>query len=253
MSTCPIIGPNFIFLVHKESFDNLLCLQMFVDLLKRSDPVDAVEALGTDFKDHVALFSTSAVFFIIAGILLVIRGYKVYRIAIMLASAIFLATVSVSIAMSVDDTIKDTTILIIGIVTGIIGAILGYKFYKFCLFIVGALAGIYLASVILALKQPVLIESKGGRIALVAILAIIGAILVYKVEKIAVVCATSVIGSYMIMLAIDLFANWGFKNALLLWKTGDFNAPNNNTYILIAGFVVVSIFGIVVQRRSLKK
>eukprot|EP00834_Sanchytrium_tribonematis_P008793 NODE_1186_length_1869_cov_0.490395.p1 type:complete len:221 gc:universal NODE_1186_length_1869_cov_0.490395:568-1230(+) len=213
---------------------------------------DSTESLSTEFSDHVALFSTSAVFLIIAGILLVVRGYKLYRIAIMLASGVFLASVSVSIALSIDQNIKDTTLLIIGIVTGVLGAIIGYKFYRFCLTILGALAGIYLANVILALKQPILIESQIGRIILVIALAIVGAVLINKVEKVAVVGATSIIGSYFIMLAIDLFANWGFRNAVMLWKTGNFEVSDDKAYILIAGFILVSIFGFVIQRRSLK-
>ena len=221
-------------------------------LLKRSDPTTSVDQLSDDFQNHIALYSTSAVFLIIVGLLLVVRGYKIYRFAIMLASAVFVAIFSISIAKSVDNNISDTSILIIGIVTGIVGAILGYKFYKFCLFLVGALSGVFLAGVILQLKQPILIESQAGRIVLVIILAIIGAILVVKIEKIAVVVATSIIGSYMIMLAIDLFANWGFKNAIGLWKQGDFQVANNNVYILVAGFILVSIFGVFIQRKSLK-
>ncbi len=206
-----------------------------------------------EFEDHVALFSVSAVFLIIAGILLVIRGYKVYRIAIMIASGTFIANVSVAIAKAIDPELQDTPILIIAIVTGIIGALLGYKFYRFCLSLVGALAGAYLGFIIIQLKQPILIETTWIRIVIVLVLAIIGAILVIKVEKVAIVGATSIIGAYFLMLAIDLFANWGFKNSLLLWKSGNFATTSNNAYILIAGFVVVTIFGIVVQRKSLQK
>eukprot|EP00835_Amoeboradix_gromovi_P001346 NODE_59_length_25653_cov_0.289622.p12 type:complete len:222 gc:universal NODE_59_length_25653_cov_0.289622:16815-17480(+) len=214
--------------------------------------VAKVDGLKDDFQDHIALFSTSVIFLIISGILLVVRGYKIYRLAIMLASAMFFASISVSLTLTIDSNVSDTTLLIIGLVTGIIGAFIGYKFYRFCLVLLGALAGAYLGFVILQLKQPILIESPIWRFVLIAVLAIIGSILVIKVEKIAVICATSIIGSYFLMLSIDLFANWGFKNSILLWKSGDYSITSNNAYILIAGFVVVAAFGILIQRRSLK-
>ena len=207
-----------------------------------------------DSGDSGALVVSSIILTII-GLLFVIRGYKIYRIAIMLISGIFLAHFCVSVANSSSPTITDQTLLIIGIVSGIIGAIIGYTFYKFCLYIVGALAGVYVGSIILSLKQPSLIESQGGRIAFLIIFGLIGSILVHKVERIAIMGATSIIGSDMIMVAIDLFAKTGFANTLNLWESGNFDShiQNKNVWVLVVGFVLVSIFGFVVQRKNIKK
>ena len=212
-------------------------------LVKRDDNVDVDGTL--------IIYS---ILLIIFGLLLVVRGFKVYRIAIMIISGIFFAQLAVFIALSIDQTLSNVVIWIIAIFAGILGAVIGYTFYKFCLFIVGALAGVYLGLVILSLKQPSLIESQGGRIALLAILGFIGAILVYKLEKIAVIGATSIIGSYLIMVAIDLYTHWGFKNTLELWKSGNFDhVQTNNIYFLVVGFVLVGIFGFAIQRRNLIK
>lgn len=213
-------------------------------LYKRDDP-----------NNYVVANSIVAVFLILLGLLLVMKGFRVYRIAIVIVSALFLAVVCSRVAILISPNITDTAFWLLFCISGIIGGFIGYTLYKFCLVLLGALSGVFIAFFILQLKQPYLIDNEIGRIVFVVIFAIIGAILIIKLEKIAFVCATSIIGSYKIMFGIDLFAQWGFSNLIMSWKNGNTNVqPQNDlVYLLIAGFVITSIAGIVIQHRDIKK
>ena len=214
-------------------------------ILKR-DPMYDSNILNLD---STALFGTSAVFLIIGGLVLLFCGFKFSRLTIMILSGIFLTTIILSAAMLIDSSMPSNTILIIGLVAGLIGAFTGFQLYKKCLLLIGALCGIYSGFIILQLQQPILVQNQACRIIFIIVMAITGSIVIKKTEKFAIIYASSIVGSYMIMLSIDLFTNWGFKNALLLYKSDDFNAPNNNVYILLVGFVLLSGFGILVQRK----
>ena len=232
----------------------------FLENRQRRSPIQVVfidqhplQSVEDTANQHMALYSTSAILLTIAGFILLLVGYKFSRIAIMLISGILLASVAMFIALMIDGSLSDTTILIIELVVGSLGGLIGYSLYKKCLILIGALSGIYLGLVILQLKQPILIENQTARIIVVLVAAALGMIFIKKVERTAIITGTSVIGSYLIMLAVDLFANWGFKNSLLLWKAGDFQVSNNNAYILIVTFAITSIVGVLIQWRHNRK
>ena len=151
-----------------------------------------------------------AVLIFLAFPLVSFYGHKLFKYTLCLLG--FLATVYVVKLFILDNLVEpfsDTTNMIILFVTGVIGAIICYKIFKFGIFVIGSLAGVLLFSV-----SHTLIASYAGTqtrffyYVLQASFGLVGGLLaLWQLEGILMVI-TAFVGGYMFAGSLDHFGLW---------------------------------------------
>lgn len=101
---------------------------------------------------------------------------------------------------------NQTLVLVISIIVGLIGGAFLACCWHIGLYFLAALAGYALALWILAWKNGGVIESNTGRIILFVVLIVVFVLLTFFFERWMVILATSIVGAYLIIFGIDMFA-----------------------------------------------
>ncbi len=182
------------------------------------------------------IFAWSFVF-IVVGLLLLFTGHKLYRGSIILLG--FITGLICGIAVAASFTPIVWALAIAAVVGGIVGAIL-FKYLNFAAFLVlgglfGAMLGQMLFTLIGTLPQWLVVSA----------LAIIFAILAVLLKRPAIIAATSLIGSTLLVLGtVQLITG---NEAVVAIKTGNIST----TYAII--ILVTAFIGAVAQIASRKK
>lgn len=103
-------------------------------------------------------------------------------------------------------------LLAICLAVGFVGGCIATCLYRIGVFLIGAVGGFFLATLILSLAQSS-ITSGGGRVAFILAFAIVAGFLSLMVEKHVVIFATAYAGAYLFVYGIDKFVDSGFARA----------------------------------------
>ena len=186
---------------------------------------------------------------IVAGLILVFVGYRIFRVALALATTYFVYALMYSLLVGVGVTeaaIVCWTSLAVGMVAGAI--VLCY--YKLGIFALGCVAGGSLAVWIMSWTDIPFITSVGWRWAFIIVLALIVGILALFLIKVVAIVATAWVGSFMTFVGIDVFAQTGFAQAVSEILSGQVATPNLYSpaaYAMLSACVVLAIIGMIVQ------
>ncbi|KAI8866733.1 hypothetical protein GQ42DRAFT_127802 [Ramicandelaber brevisporus] len=191
---------------------------------------------------------------ILLGLMFTFLGNRVFRF-VMFLSGFFLMTFLIMYLCMVikrpEANDRTRYLVYFGISLGL-GFLLGFLFA--CVWFlgfaaVGALAGLSFALFLIGLKDGGLITSKGGRAGLIAGLILVFILLIFFLEKHAVILSTAGTGAWTLFNGIDMFAQTGFKDivANVARPDGAVYHTNGKVYGMVAGTVVVFIIGAVVQ------
>jgi hypothetical protein len=127
---------------------------------------------------------------------------------------------------------------------------------RFTVWVLGGLAGLVTALYILAWRSEGLIRSRGGRIGLLVGASVVGIILGLLMGHRILIPATAIIGAYISILGLDLFARTGFTESVKKFFTNSdhvYYYLNTNLYIMlgaVGGLIVLgALFQIFLWRR----
>ncbi|KAK3838319.1 MAG: hypothetical protein JOS17DRAFT_770690 [Linnemannia elongata] len=194
---------------------------------------------------------------ILIGILLTFRGYRHYRFTMFLAGFIAGCVIVYSILANVEpqqgcnhrQIIYVFSCLGAGLLLGAICWLLN----RFTVWILGALAGLTTALYILAWRSEGLIRSRGGRIGLLVGASVLGLLLALVMGRRILIPATAILGAYISVLGLDLFARTGFSESVKNFFTNnncvDYRL-NTNLYIMLGVIGGLIILGTVFQTLS---
>ncbi|KAJ1999384.1 hypothetical protein GGI04_004588 [Coemansia thaxteri] len=223
---------------------------------------DSIKQINTDdgslaLSNHGALVASG----IIAGIALIVIGfffnyfgYRLVKVLVFLAGFCVVGGLVLYAEYKIrapheDEKGRQVWYLGIAAICGLLGGALMLFLYKVGLALVGALGGFALASWILGMKSGGLIHSDVGRILFIVGFVLAGIIVVFFVERPAIIVASSIWGSYALFVGIDCFARTGFQYTALAFL----NAPgavyetSPKVYAMIAGMAVSACLGIAAQ------
>ncbi|KAG0069079.1 hypothetical protein BGZ90_000333 [Linnemannia elongata] len=187
---------------------------------------------------------------ILIGILLTFRGYRHYRFTMFLAGFITGCVIVYSILANVEPQQgwnRRQIIYVFSCLGGglLLGAIC-WLLNRFTVWILGALAGLTTALYILAWRNEGLIRSRGGRIGLLVGASVLGLLL-------ALVMSRPIVGAYISVLGLDLFARTGFSESVKNFFTNDNHVNyrlNTNLYIMLGVIGGLIILGALFQTLS---
>jgi len=189
------------------------------------------------------------------GLFLTFFGYRFFRPMLFFAGFALFALIAYIGAINISplapgDTLKETIYLVVIVIVGFIGGILVAIFWRIGLFVLGAVGGFFLAMFILALAPNGLIPNPLFRALFIVILVIICAVLVFKLERPAIIIATSVAGAFLTILGIDFFVHTQFLASMVafLSSTGTYTA-DGRTYGMLAGVALLALLGMIIQFR----
>ncbi|KAG9072729.1 hypothetical protein KI688_000505 [Linnemannia hyalina] len=194
---------------------------------------------------------------ILIGILLTFRGYRHYRFSMFLAGFIAGCVIVYSILANVEPQQgwNDRQIIYVfsclggGLLLGVICWLLN----RFTVWILGALAGLILALYILAWRSEGLIRSPGGRIGLLVGASVLGLLIALVMGRRILIPATAIVGSYITVLGVDLFARTGFSESIKSFLTNNDHVDyylNTNIYIMLGVIGGLFVLGILFQTLS---
>jgi len=186
------------------------------------------------------LFTTvSPVLLLVAGFIVCFFGYRLLRFTLGLAGFCVGLALGLAVAGLIPN-ISQVLTIIIGIVGGVLGAVVAALLYKVGVFLLGAGAGVLVASIILTStgwSHPMLIR-------LVA--AIAGGILTLVLERTLVSILSALAGAWGITLGAFSLLGWHDVSAA--------PKPSPANYgLMIACWLVLGLIGAGVQLRSGRK
>lgn len=131
----------------------------------------------------------------------------------------------------------------------LVGAIC-FLLNRFAVWILGGLAGLATALYILAWGSEGLIRSRSGRIGLLVGASVVGLILGLLMGHRILIPATAIIGAYISILGLDLFARTGFAESIKKFFTDNdrvYYYLNTNLYIMLGAIAGLFVLGVLCQ------
>ncbi|KAF9154533.1 hypothetical protein BG015_000677 [Linnemannia schmuckeri] len=194
---------------------------------------------------------------ILIGILLTFRGYRHYRFTMFLAGFIVGCVIVYSILANVEPQQgwnRRQIIYVFSCLGGglLLGAIC-WLLNRFTIWILGGLAGLTTALYILAWRSQGLIRNRGGRIGLLVGASVVGMLLALVMGRRILIPATAIVGSYISVLGLDLFARTGFSASVKNFFTNNDRVNyrlNTNLYIMLGVIGGLIVLGTLFQMLS---
>lgn len=131
----------------------------------------------------------------------------------------------------------------------VLGAIC-WLFNPFLVFILGGVTGLAVALYVLAWRSQGLIRAKGGRIGLLVGAPILGFVLALLMGRKIFIPASVILGAYVTVIGIDLFARTGFSESIQKFFTTDSNVDyrlTTNLYIMLGVIGGLILLGLAFQ------
>ncbi|KAF9988625.1 hypothetical protein BGZ75_009049 [Mortierella antarctica] len=136
------------------------------------------------------------------------------------------------------------------------GLVLGFVcwlLHRFTIWILGGVTGLAIALYILAWRNEGLIRSKGGRVGLLVGASCLGLIVALFMGRRVLIPATAIVGAYITVIGIDLFARTGFSESIKRFFTTDSNVNytlTTNLYIMLGCVAGLILLGLIFQTLS---
>ncbi|KAJ3042950.1 hypothetical protein HDV00_006257 [Rhizophlyctis rosea] len=237
-----------------------LLLLVLAGCVAAADTAGAVfgEQTVDEGKHLIAQTGVLGGFLIITGLMFNFLGHRLFRPTLFLAGFYFFGVLGYMLMINIEPatgygTNRDTILLVSALVFGVLGGGLAICFWKLALGLLGALGGFALGLFILSWKTGGLLDSGAPRTAFLIVMSIFGVVIIYFFQKAVIIVATSVLGSYGVLLGADVFIGTGFAdsaNAFLSSASkpsfGNFTATPK-VYGMLAGMVALAIVGMLVQ------
>ncbi|KAG0292688.1 hypothetical protein BGZ96_003806 [Linnemannia gamsii] len=190
------------------------------------------------------------------GLFLTFRGYRFYRFTLFLTGFITGCVIVFSILLNVEPQQGWENRQIIYVFSCIAGGLLVgaicFVLNRFTVWIVGGLAGLATALYMLAWRSGGLIHSSGGRIGLLVGASVVGLLLGLLLGHRILIPATAIIGAYVSILGLDLFARTGFAESVKQFFKDNGNDSvfyylNTNLYIMLGAVGGLIVLGLLFQ------
>ncbi|KAF9582500.1 hypothetical protein BGW38_000131 [Lunasporangiospora selenospora] len=188
---------------------------------------------------------------IIHGLVQVFFGFKLMLFSLLMAGFASWAIASMLIMVAIRWDVVFTTFMPqhyyfwVWLCSGIVGAILSFRFWDLGVTFTGAFGGFALAMGIVAAANISI--TNAGRYVIMGILILSGAAFATFFERIFVILATSLGGSYMVMFGIDQFIQVGYREMIVVFdfrgKTFTYH-PTWKVYVMLASSAVLAGIGI---------
>ncbi|ORX65474.1 hypothetical protein K493DRAFT_312959, partial [Basidiobolus meristosporus CBS 931.73] len=202
---------------------------------------------------------------IIAGVLLIAIGFafcffgrRLVKVTIFLGGFVFFTGLALVVCANIspietNNATKSWIYLAVSIVAGLVGGYLLICLFQVGLAIVGGLGGFALSMIILSLKDNMIIASNTGRIIFVVVFVVIGAVSILFMEKHILIWASSISGSYTMVVGVDVFVKTGLYYSLNLFFRGQhgvFYHTDAKVYAMLASVILISGIGALFQYRT---
>ncbi|KAG0263741.1 hypothetical protein BG011_008170 [Mortierella polycephala] len=191
---------------------------------------------------------------LLIGIILTFRGYRYYRFTMFLAGFIAGCIILYSILTNVEPAsgwnYSEIIYLFACIGAGLLLGAFCWLFNRFTTWVLGGLAGLVVALYILAWRSEGLIRKKGGRIGLLVGATALGMILGLFLGRRILIPASAILGAYLTITGIDLFARTGFTESIYRFFTTDATVDyrlTTNLYIMLGVIGGLILLGILFQ------
>ncbi|KAF9570342.1 hypothetical protein EC968_001955 [Mortierella alpina] len=179
---------------------------------------------------------------LLVGVILTFRGYRVIIYSIL---------TNVEPAQGWD---RRQIIYVFSCIGG--GLVLGFicwLLHRFTIWILGGVTGLAIALYILAWRDEGLIRSKGGRIGLLVGASVVGLLIALFLGRRILIPATAIVGAYITIIGIDLFARTGFSESIKRFFTTDSSVNyrlTTNLYIMLGCVAGLILLGLIFQTLS---
>ncbi|GJJ70886.1 hypothetical protein EMPS_03236 [Entomortierella parvispora] len=191
---------------------------------------------------------------LLIGIVLTFRGYRYFRFTMFLTGFIVGCVILYSILANVEPSqgwrYGQVIYLFACIAAGLIIGAICCIFHIYTVWLLGALAGLMVALYILGWRNEGLIRSRGGRIGLLVGASALGLLIGLAFGRRILIPASALIGAYLTVVGIDLFARTGFTQSIKSFFTSNNTANYRltaNLYIMLGVVGGLIILGIVFQ------
>lgn len=182
------------------------------------------------------LTTISPALLLVAGFIVCFFGYRLLRFTLALSGFAAGLVLGLTVARLFPGASQVLT-LVVGIVCGILGAVVATVLYKVGVFLLGAVVGLLFASIILTAtgwQQPMLVR---------VIAAVAGGILTLIVERPLVSILSAFAGAWGIVFGAFQLFGWYHVTAVT-------KSPPANYGLMIVGWLVLGFIGTGVQLRS---
>jgi hypothetical protein len=208
----------------------------------------------------------TGIFSILLGFMFTFFGRYLYKTVLFLSGFLFGTVLLFTILTNVEPYDENghsqwhesrTTIYFVScLVSGLVfGCIVRFA-WKFGLFLLGGFAGFTFAAFVCSWQSGLIIQNDLARTSFLLTVALIGGIVVLFFDNVAIVCATSLVGSYVLCLGVDCFSNTGFRQSvysILNGKQELYQIKNPDTYALLGSMLFIAAMGVLVQLRVTSK
>lgn len=188
---------------------------------------------------------------IIVGLIQVFYGFKFIRLTLFVTGFLAWAVAAMMIMVAIRWDLVYTTFMPkyyymwVWIGSGLIGALLSFRYWDLGVTFNGAFGGFALAMGIIAAAN--LHIENAGRYVILSALILGGAAFATFYEKLFVIVATSLGGAYLLMYGVDEFVQVGYREMIVIFdftgKTFTYH-PNKYVYIMLASSVLLAGLGV---------
>ncbi len=209
------------------------------------------------FNSTSAYTLTGAILLLVTGSIMTFYGYHILPVILFLVGFYLsgLGTLTVlntlqARGISNFEQNRDLIYLITILLVGILGGMLLLWLKKVGILLIGGCLGFLLGSSLLQIEAlaSIGLNTDTSRILVLVIFAILGMILVSFFEVYILIGSTSVQGSFAIFVGLDFWIQSGFGQWFYRAVShGQFDPFSTKTYLVLAGFVGLSIVGMVIQ------
>ncbi len=212
-------------------------------------------SLGSGWEsDYPVMVYLVASIVMAVSIFMCFCGRKFFRTCLGIVGFVFgsiIALMFLALLALWDINYSPVTDLIILLCMGTLGAVLSCLLFKWGLFVLGCFAGYALALVCMAPFASWLSDYSWLQFILYIAFIILGCVLVFFMETPVVITATAIGGALGAFMALDVFLNTGFADAI--WNSSLTQANNAMESMsaaeiyMFVGMICLAVVGIVVQ------
>ncbi|CAG8481077.1 4761_t:CDS:2 [Acaulospora morrowiae] len=223
----------------------LICLITFFSSSISADDDSTSQKLSS----HAIIIG---IILIITGIIYCFFGRRIYHLTLFLLG-LYIGSILGWIILTNNEPASgyagdnsDTVILIASLAIGFLVGLTFICLSTLAIHLLGALAGYSFAMFILSWSSNGIIQSKAGQIVLIVTFTVIGVILIHFFRDDVIIFGTAFIGSYAIILGVDMFAQTGFSDSVRTFLDGNHKVIYHATtkvYLMLVGMIGLFIVG----------
>eukprot|EP01114_Cavostelium_apophysatum_P016615 TRINITY_DN476_c0_g1_i1.p1 TRINITY_DN476_c0_g1~~TRINITY_DN476_c0_g1_i1.p1 ORF type:complete len:281 (+),score=51.59 TRINITY_DN476_c0_g1_i1:71-844(+) len=204
-------------------------------------------------KHEIAAYTITSVG-ILAGLLFTFFGYRLFK-PVLFVVGFAIAGGLTYLGLYYHTSVGLIVLIAAPILAGIIGGILLVVFSIVGIFMLGAILGFLILSVILSAKDGGLISNHIAIWVMMGAFPFAGGVIAVLIQKPLIIGATALGGSYAAVAGVDRFVKGGFSQVIPTLIANRFHEINADykTYIEIGVCVLICVLGVIVQAKKTAK